>query len=230
MYTLHIANKNYSSWSLRPWVLLKQIGIPFEEKLHRFLPDRDGRSFTSFSPTGKVPLLVDGDTAVWDSLAIVEYIAEQHRQAWPADAAARAWARSAAAEMHSGFSPLRNVCGMNVGVRVKLNSIPEPLRKDLVRLEELWTDGLSRFGGPFLAGANFTAVDAFFCPVAYRIQTYGLPLGDAATAYAARLLALTAMQEWTKAALAEDFRDHPHEDELRDHGVITEDLRAPERV
>jgi glutathione S-transferase len=230
MYTLHIANKNYSSWSLRPWVLLKQLGIPFEEQLHRFMPDRDGRSFSSFSPTGKVPFLADGDIGVWDSLAIVEYLAEKHPQVWPADSAARAWARSAAAEMHSGFSPLRNVCGMNVGVRVELHEIPDTLRKDLVRLEELWTDGLGRFGGPFLAGANFTGVDAFFCPVAYRIQTYGLPLGEAAKSYASRLLALSAMQDWTKSALAEDFRDHPHEDELKDNGTITEDLRTPEKV
>ena len=230
MYTLHIANKNYSSWSLRPWVLLKQLGIPFDEKLHRFLPDRDGRSFTSFSPTGKVPLLVDGDTSVWDSLAIVEYLAERHEDVWPADGKARAWARSAAAEMHSGFAQLRNVCGMNVGVRVKLHAIPDGLHKDLTRLDELWADGLDRFGGPFLAGAGFTAVDAFFCPVAYRIQTYGLPVGDAAKSYAARLLALPAMQEWTAAALAEDFRDRPHDAELTDHGAITQDLRAPEKV
>jgi glutathione S-transferase len=229
MYKLHIANKNYSSWSLRPWVLLKQLEIPFEEQLHRFEPDRDGRSFNSFSPTGKLPLLVDGDTVVWDSLAIVEYLAEHHKTVWPAGAVARAWARSAAAEMHSGFAALRNVCGMNVGVRVKLNGIPEPLAKDLARLNELWRDGLARFGGPFLAGDSFTAADAFFAPVAYRIQTYGLPLSDEAKAYATRLLALPAMEDWTTAALAEDFRDHPHDAELRQHGEVTADLRAPEK-
>jgi glutathione S-transferase len=230
MYVLHIANKNYSSWSLRPWVLMKALGIPFEEKLHRFLPDRDGRSFTSFSPTGKVPLLVDGDIAVWDSLAIVEYLAERHDAVWPTAPGARAWARSAAAEMHSGFQQLRNVCGMNVGVRVKLHEVPEGLRKDVARLEELWTDGLTRFGGPFLAGAQFTAVDAFFCPVAYRVQTYGLAVGPEARAYADRLLALPSMEDWTKAALAEDFRDHPHDDELSDHGTVIEDSRAPEKA
>ncbi|HZY68750.1 MAG TPA: glutathione S-transferase family protein [Devosia sp.] len=230
MYTLHIANKNYSSWSLRPWVLMKQLEISFEEKLHRFVPDRDGRSFTSFSPTGKVPLLVDGDVAVWDSLAIVEYLAERHPAVWPADTKARAWARSAAAEMHSGFNQLRSVCGMNVGVRVNLHEVPEGLRKDLVRLEELWADGMARFGGPFLAGGEFTAVDAFFCPVAYRIQTYRLPVSPTARAYAERLLALPAMAEWTAAALAEDFRDHPHEAELGSVGRVTEDLRTPETV
>jgi len=230
MYTLHIANKNYSSWSLRPWVLLKELGIPFHEELHRFLPDRDGRSFSNFSPTGKVPLLVDGDIRVWDSLAIAEYAAEHHEGVWPAAPAARAWARSAAAEMHSGFMSLRNICGMNVGVRVKLHEISPKLHADLARLEELWADGLARFGGPFLAGDSFTAVDAFFCPVAFRIQTYGLPLGEKARAYAFRLLTLDSMIDWYKAALREDFRDRPHDAELATSGTITEDLRAPEKA
>ena len=230
MYTLHIANKNYSSWSLRPWVLMKVVGIPFEEQLHRFVPNVGGKSFTSFSPTGKVPLLIDGDTAVWDSLAIVEYLAERHDTVWPKDAKARAWARSAAAEMHSGFSHLRNVCNMNVGIRVKLNEVTDGLKGDLARLEALWHDGFTRFGGPYLAGDAFTAVDAFFCPVAYRLQTYDAPVGDEARAYTRRLLALPAMEEWTAAALAEDFRDHPHDEESRTVGTIVEDLRAPEKV
>jgi glutathione S-transferase len=230
MYTLHIANKNYSSWSLRPWVLMRQLGIPFDEQVHRFLPNVGGRSFTSFSPTGKVPLLVDGATAVWDSLAIVEYLAERHDAVWPRDAAARAWARSAAAEMHSGFSNLRSVCGMNVGIRVKLNEVPDGLKGDVARIEALWHDGFTRFGGPYLAGDTFTAVDAFFCPVAYRFQTYDVPVGAEARAYAERLLALPAMQEWTAAALAEDFRDHPHDAESRAVGTIVEDFRAPEVV
>jgi glutathione S-transferase len=228
MYTLHIANKNYSSWSLRPGVLLKELGIPFHEEFHRFVPDRDGRSFTSFAPTGKVPLLVDGDIKVWDSLAIAEYVAEHHEGVWPEEPKARAWARSAAAEMHSGFMALRNVCGRNVGVRVKLHEVTPKLHGDLVRLEELWADGLARFGGPFLAGETFTAVDAFFCPVAFRIQTYGLPMRDKARPSASPLLTLHPMIDWYKAALREDFRDTPHEAELADYGTITEDLRAPE--
>lgn len=229
-YTLHIANKNYSSWSLRPWVLMKQLGIPFEEVLHPFVPNSDGRGFLSFSPSGKVPTLIDGDISVWESIAIVEYLADRHANVWPADPKARAWARSAAAEMHGGFSNLRNICGMNVGIRVKLHEVSAGLRGDLKRIEDLWHDGLTRFGGPFLAGNSFTAVDAFFCPVAYRIQTYNPPVGDEARAYARRLLALPAMEEWTRAALAEDFRDHPHDEEARAAGTITDDFRAPEKV
>ena len=146
------------------------------------------------------------------------------------DPQARAWARSAASEMHGGFTHLRNICNMNVGIRVKLHEVTDGLRSDLARLEELWDEGLTRFGGPFLAGNTFTAVDAFFCPVAFRIQTYNPPVGDEAWAYTNRLLALPAMQEWSGAALAEDFRDHPHDDESRAVGTITEDLRAPEKV
>ena len=143
---LVIANKNYSSWSMRPWVLMKVTGIPFEEKNHRFLPNVGGKSFADFSPTGKVPLLVEGDIVVWDSLAIVEYLAERHDVVWPKDAKARAWARSASAEMHSGFQQLRNICNMNVGIRVKLNEITDGLRSDLARMEALWHDGFTRFG------------------------------------------------------------------------------------
>lgn len=226
MYALYIANKNYSSWSLRPWVLLKALDIPFEE---RFVPFLDGGShevFRQFSPTGLVPCLVDGATTVWDSLAITEYVAEDHPNVWPADRVARAWARSASAEMHSGFSTLRNVCGMNVGVRVRLHEISPSLASNLSRIDELWTEGLERFGGPYLAGGHFTAVDAFFCPVAFRIQTYGLKLSDTAMAYADRLLALPAMVDWYQAGLAETIRDVPHDEEIPNSGVLLEDLRA----
>jgi glutathione S-transferase len=230
MYTLHVGNKNYSSWSLRPWVLMKVIGIPFEEELHRFVGDPFARSFTSLSPSGKVPYLVDGDVGVWESIAIAEYLAERHDGIWPKDSKVRAWARSAAAEMHGGFSDIRNICGMNVGLRVKLNEISPGLRDNLTRLEALWHDGLTRFGGPYLAGDTFTAVDAFFCPVAFRFQTYDAPIGEESRAYVDRLLALPAMKEWEAAALAEDFRDLPHDEETKASGTITEDLRAPEKV
>lgn len=226
MYALYIANRNYSSWSLRPWVLLKTLGIEFEERFVPFLEGATYEEFRKFSPTGLVPCLVDDGLTVWDSLAITEYLAEAHSEIWPADRKARAWARSASAEMHSGFSALRNICGMNVGVRVRLHEQSDALKANLARLDELWTEGLDRFGGPFLAGESFTAVDAFFCPVAFRIQTYGLKLGDTAMAYAERLLALPAMQEWYEAGVAETIRDLPHDAEIAQVGTLIEDLRA----
>jgi glutathione S-transferase len=222
VYDLYIANKNYSSWSLRPWVLMRELAIPFHEKL---VPFGSG-AFQAFSPTGKVPCLVDGAITVWDSLAITEYVAERYPAVWPAQPATRAWARSAAAEMHSGFSALRNQCGMNCGIRVKMNGMDPGLRKELSRLEALWADGMSRFGGPFLAGARFGAVDAFFAPVAFRIQTYDPPLGADARRYAAMLLGLPAMDAWYAAALTETWRDEEHEAEARASGEWLQDLRA----
>jgi glutathione S-transferase len=226
MYQLIIGNKNYSSWSLRPWVLMKTLGIPFEERLETFRPVTSWWAFREFSPTGKVPILRDGDLPVWESLAIAEYLAERHDGIWPADARARAWARSAAAEMHAGFSTLRNICTMNCGIRVVLKESPKALLDDIARLTELWNDGLSRFGGPFLAGAQFTAVDAFFAPMAFRAQTYGLLLDAKSEEYVALLLRQPAMQEWYEAGLAETYREPVHEDEARAAGTWTADLRA----
>ena len=226
MYDLYIGNKNYSSWSLRPWVLMRELAIPFSEHLIPF-HDREAWShYRRLSPSGMVPLLRDGETSVWDSLAIAEYLAERHAGVWPADPLARAFARSAAAEMHSGFSALRNICGMNVGIRVKLHQRSDALGANLARLSALWSEGMRRFGGPFLAGPDFSAADAFFCPVAFRVQTYGLELDSAASAYVVRLLDLPAMQEWRRGALAEPFRDWPHEHEIDAAGAITQDLRA----
>ncbi len=225
MYTLHIGNKNYSSWSLRPWVLMRALGIPFEERLHVFGAGFKAKE-TGRSPSGKVPCLHDGGRIVWDSLAIAEYLAERHPGVWPADADARAWARSAAAEMHSGFSTLRNNCGMNCGIRVSLHDHPAALGVDIARLAELWGDGIARFGGPFLAGDKFTAVDAFFCPVAFRVQTYGLELPPVAAAYAKHLLGVAAMKQWYQEGLAESWRDEPHEAQTAALGRITQDLRT----
>ncbi len=226
MYQLYIANKNYSSWSLRPWVLMTELRIAFQEQLLRFGDTARWANYRSISPAGKVPCLVDGDITVWDTLSIMEYLAEHQPAVWPADARARAFARSAAAEMHSGFSELRNRCSMTCGVRVRLHEHPPSLDSDLVRLGELWRQGLSRFGGPFLAGHAFTAVDAFFAPVAFRVQTYGLSLDADASAYVARLLALPSMREWYARALEETFRDTPHEVEMHRTGRVIEDYRA----
>ena len=181
MYTLYIANKNYSSWSLRPWALLRMLGIPFEEKLVPLPESGAWEKFREFSPSGRVPVLKDGNVTVWDSLAIVEYLAERHPGVWPEQAAVRAWARSAAAEMHSGFSALRNICTMNCGIRVSLKERPAALGADIARFTEIWNEGLRRWGGPFLTGGKFTAVDAFFAPLAFRVQTYGLALDPQST-------------------------------------------------
>ena len=173
-----------------------------------------------------MPCLHDGGEKIWDTFAIADYLAERHPGVWPEDAKARAWARCAAAEMHSGFPVLRDVCSMNCGVRVKLHEVSEPLRKELERLSALWAEGLQRFGGPFLAGAKFTAVDAFFCPVAFRAQSYGLPLPPPAALYVKRLLALGGMKQWYDAGLRETWRDLPHEADLSRSGKLIDDLRT----
>lgn len=229
MYELYIANKNYSSWSLRPWVLMRQLGLTFNEHVVPFTdgaPGSNWDAFRSFSPTGKVPALNHDGTSLWDSLGIVEYLAERHDGVWPNDPQARAWARCAAAEMHSGFGALRQHCTMNCGIRVRLEHVSEALRGDIARLDELWNEGLARFGGPFLGGASFSAVDAFFAPVAFRVQTYGLKLSPAAQAYVARLLDLPAMREWLADALAETWREPGHEAEASEAGTLLEDLRS----
>ena len=205
---------------------MKVLELPFEERLTPFSTPSSYDSFRTFSPSGTVPCLIDGGTAIWDSLAITEYLHERHEGVWPADQAGRDWARCAAAEIHAGFSTLRSICGMNCGIRVRLWDISLALQKDLDRLTELWNDGLSRFGGPFLAGGQFTAADAFFCPVAFRVQTYGLELGSNSAAYVERILGLVPMREWYGAALAEKWREASHEEEVRAAGELTADLRA----
>jgi len=225
MYELYIANKNYSSWSLRPWVLLRELKIPFVEHLVPFHDVSAFMAYRKISPTGKVPCLV-GDDIVWDSLAIVEYVAERHPQVWPSDRSARAWARCASAEMHSGFQELRSRCSMSCGQIIKLHEYPPALERDVIRINSLWGEGLRRFGGPFLAGADFTAVDAFYAPVVFRARSFGLPLDRAAKEYADRLFNLPSMREWYTAAIAETFRDQPHEAETLQLGSVIEDLRA----
>ena len=226
MYTLYIANKNYSSWSLRPWVLLSHHGIAFEEKLVPFKGATNTEEFLKFAPNGKVPCLHHDKRVVWDSLAICEYLADQHTGLWPTDTDARAWARCAAAEMHSGFNTLRNICGMTVGVRVKLFEQSPALLADIKRVDQLWNEGLTKFGGPFLAGETFTVVDAFYAPVVFRCRSFDLPLSPAAAAYRDRILSLDAMVKWEQAALAETWRDTDHENEMLQYGEVTEDYRA----
>ena len=224
--TLFIGNKNYSSWSLRPWILMRALSIPFEERVEFFLEDSCWDKFRAFSPNGLVPCLHDGEFVVWESLAIVEYLAEQHAGVWPEDSNARVWARCASSEMHAGFSALRNECPMNCGFRVELNSISAALQQNLDRLDELWSEGLKRFGGPYLAGESFTAVDAFYAPVAFRVQTFNLTLSDTAMAYVQRMLSLDVMREWYEAALEETWREAGHDQESYEAGKLIADLRT----
>jgi glutathione S-transferase len=218
MLTLYIGNKNYSSWSMRPWVLLKQGNIRFEEVRVRFDSFDAGSQFKStvnaITPTGKVPVLVDEGLAVWDTLAIAEYVAEQYPQAklWPADRAARARARSLCAEMHAGFTQLRSHCPMNIEA-----SLPDigaliwrdqaGVRGDVARIVAMWSALLAEHGGPMLFGA-FSVVDAYYAPVAMRLRTYSLPVPPEITAYIERLCALPGVKAWIDEALAEqDFLD-----------------------
>jgi len=245
MYQLYIANKNYSSWSLRPWVLMHELDIAFDEQLVCFDQADNFEAFRAFAPNGKVPCLVDkglvnrslihkdqiddsltsDGQAVWDSLGITEYLYEFNPRVWPDELAARVWARCAVAEMHGGFDALRRDCTMSVGIRVLLNDIPASLQRDVTRIDELWSQGLQRFGGPFLAGQHYTAVDAFFAPVVFRARTYGLSLGAAASDYVEWVLQRPAMLEWERDALLETFREEAHEAEVHEVGRITADYR-----
>jgi glutathione S-transferase len=226
VYELFITNKNYSSWSLRPWLLMRELRIPFAERLIPLTAGSNWEAFRASSPSGTVPCLHDDDEVIWDSLGITEYLAERHDGVWPTDQTARTWARCAAAEMHSGFAALRTHCSMNCGIRVRLHAQPAALVRNVERISELWNDGLTRFGGPFLAGDAFSAVDAFFAPVAFRVQTYGLELKGPAGAYASRLLALDGMRRWYTEALAEAGRAADHEAEILAAGTVLEDLRT----
>lgn len=223
MYTLFIANKNYSSWSLRPWLLMTTLNIPFEENIALF-GDDNWNAFRKFSPTGKVPCLVADHITVWDSLAITEFLAEAYPQVWPMNVRARAWARSAAAEMHSGFGTLREMCSMNCSIQVQLNDITADLQKDISRIDELWNEGLREFGGPFLASNEFTVVDAFFAPVVLRIATYGLQLSEAAMTYCEQIQQLSTLHAWISAGQREP-RHEAHEAACVHYGQLTHDVR-----
>ncbi|MGE8135823.1 glutathione S-transferase family protein [Novosphingobium subterraneum] len=223
-YVLITANRNYSSWSLRPWVLMKALGIAFTDRVEPFTKPSNYDEFRAFSPTGQVPVLLDGARTVWDSLGIALYLAERHDGVWPADEAARAFAICAVAEMHGGFSALRNDCTMNVGVRVTPRPMRPALVRDVARVREILEEGLARFGGPWLAGSAFTALDAFFAPVAFRIRTYGLDVGQG-QAWVDHMLDHPAMRQWEAEALDEAWREEGHEAELAECGEIIADYR-----
>lgn len=210
---LYIGNKNYSSWSMRPWVLMKQAGIAFDEVMIPFDSMEPGSPFrvaiARLNPAGRVPVLVDEGLVVWDTLAIAEYLAEKFPALplWPADTKARARARSVCAEMHAGFGALRNAFGMNIeaslpeiGARV-LREQPQ-VRADVDRIVQMWTELLAQHGGPLLFG-RFSIADAFFAPVVTRFVTYGVPLPPVVTGYMDRVLALPGVAAWRAEALAE---------------------------
>ena len=219
MLKLYIGNKNYSSWSMRPWVLLKQAGIPFEEVMVRFDSlDAEDSAFKQVikpvNPVGRVPVLVDDGFAVWDSLAIAEYVAEKFpaKQLWPKDAKARARARSVCAEMHSGFTALRSHCPMNIEASLApagaLVWRDQPaVRKDVQRIVAMWTELLEEHKGPMLFG-EFSIADAYFAPVCMRLKNYALPVPGHITDYIRRLCALSGVKAWIEDGMAEkDFLD-----------------------
>jgi glutathione S-transferase len=215
---LHIGNKNYSSWSMRPWVLMRQAGIAFEEVMVRFDGFTPQSQFKqrigALNPAGKVPILVDDGLVVWDTLAIAEYVAERfpEHQLWPRERAARARARSVCAEMHSGFSALRSACPMNIEARLpEIGAIvlrdQSGVRDDLDRITQMWSTLLREHGGPMLFGA-FSVADAYYAPVVMRLRTYELPVPEDVAAYMQRVVELPGVQAWIADALREqDFLD-----------------------
>ncbi|AXK79717.1 glutathione S-transferase family protein [Pseudolabrys taiwanensis] len=207
--TLVIGNKNYSSWSLRPWIAMKVAGIPFAEIVIPLYEPGSREEMLKYSPAGKVPILIDGDEHVWESLAILEHLAERFPDAglWPQDRRARSHARVVATEMHAGFQPLRRDCTMNLWLPVKARPQSEEVLANMRRIEELWRECRARFGangGPFLFG-RFGAADAMYAPVVSRFHTYGLPVATDTRAYMDAVMALPAWREWTDAAMKETW-------------------------
>jgi glutathione S-transferase len=207
MLKLVIGNKNYSSWSMRPWLGLRANDIPFEEVFIPLYTDQaDKDRILSVSDSGKVPALIDGNLTVWDSLAIIEYLAEKFPEArvWPADRAARAHARAISAEMHSGFMALRNECGMNLHRPIGAVALSDDARANVARIQEIWADCHAHYGkhGPFLFG-TFSGADAMYAPVVHRFRTYAIPVKGAAQHYVDAMLSLPAFQQWTRDGLAE---------------------------
>jgi glutathione S-transferase len=204
---LVIGNKNYSSWSMRPWLALKASGIAFEERsIPLYTGAADKKRILDVTPSGKVPALIDGDVTVWDSLAIIEYLAEWFPETglWPANRADRARARSISAEMHSGFAALRSECGMNLHRPVRAKTLSDNAQADIARIQEIWTDcrGRSARAGPFLFG-TFTAADAMYGPVVHRFRTYAIAVTPPVRAYMDAMMSFPAFQQWTEQGLAE---------------------------
>ena len=203
---LYIGNKNYSSWSFRPWIALEAAGVPFTDKVIPFDFAAGNPEFRDLSPTGKVPVLHHGAVRVWESLAIIEYVAElfPEKGLWPQDAAARAEARAISMEMLSGFRAIRNACPMNIRRKPGAIDLPDGVMEDVARIETIWKDALARSGGPFLFG-TFSAADAMYAPVVNRFEAYCLTTDETVLAYMARMKAHPAWQKWQAAAQAEPW-------------------------
>jgi glutathione S-transferase len=206
--TIVIGNKNYSSWSLRPWLALKQTGAAFEEVVIPLRASDSTAAIRAYSPSGKVPFLRHGQIEVWESLAICEYLAEAFPAAklWPGPREARALARSVSSEMHAGFAALRNALPMDMRARKPLPALTPELEANIVRVTRIWNDCRARFGagGPFLFG-TFTIADAMFAPIVSRCRTYGVALDAVCRGYAEAILAWPAMAEWDAAAKVEPW-------------------------
>ncbi len=205
-FELIIGNKNYSSWSFRPWLAMKVKEIPFKETLSPFDEANDSAHFLAFSPTKKVPVLKHGDTTVWESLAILEYLADLFPEQgfWPQDRVARAWARAVSNEMHAGFADLRIECSMNMRREVRAIQVSDAVRRDVARIETIWAECLAASGGPFLFG-EFSNADAMYAPVVNRLHRYELSRTSAVLAYSEAMTALPAWQEWEAAGKAEPW-------------------------
>jgi glutathione S-transferase len=229
---LVIGNKLYSSWSLRPWLLMRALGLPFEEQVIPLYKADSKARILEASPSGKVPCLIDGGTTVWESLAIMEYLAERFpdKGVWPADPGARAHARAIASEMHAGFQPLRVACPMNLGKRFAPRDFGPDGSANVARIEDIWREARGRFGndgmGPFLYGP-FTAADAMYAPVVTRLDTYQMQVAADTRTYMDAILRHPGFVQWRAEALAEpDSWDLPHYEEGH---VTAEDYRRPDK-
>jgi glutathione S-transferase len=214
MLKIVLGNKKYSSWSLRPWLVLRLTGAPFEEAVVGLDMPETAQNIRKYSPSGRVPALIDGALTIWESLAICEYLAEKFPKAglWPQDPAARALARSISSEMHAGFSNLRNDCSVKFLQQYPAKPLRPETQADVDRIVALWNECLQKSGGPYLFGARPGIADAMYAPVVSRFRTYSIPVSGAAKAYCDTVWALPALQDWLAAARAETLRAKFHED------------------
>ena len=214
MLKIVVGNKKYSSWSLRGWLALRLAGAPYEEIVVPLDMPETAQNIRKYSPSGRVPALIDGDVTVWDSLAIAEYLHEKFpdRRLWPKDATERARARSVSAEMHSGFANLRNDCSMRILQQYPYKPLRAPTQAEVDRIIELWEECLKRSGGPHLFGKDLCIADAFYAPVVSRLRTYSIPVSGAAKGYCDAIWAWPALQQWVADAQRETLRAKFHED------------------